>query len=153
MRTVLDALAALGAESCGGDPASDAPSGTRARARAAALDRGRSLRRATGPSSPAQDVAFQRRRQAFLHDRLNDLLRGADRAVRMVAAANLFAIEGAPKLAGARDILDTTRDPDVTADGRRGRITDDPDAGRPAAPAEGGAQRGGGRHSARGPCA
>ncbi len=110
VRTVLDARAALGARLLGADPDDDAALATRA-----------SLRTWIESAPPAsraaflaaQDVAFQRRRQAFLNDRVNDLLRGGERAVRMVAAANLLKIEGVPDLPDERAILDSTREPDL----------------------------------------
>ena len=110
VRTVLDARGTLGAKLLGADPDDTAARETREQLRAWIEAEHRDSH---GGFLAVQDVAFQRRRLSFLHDRVNDLLRGESRAVRMIAAARIRGISGTPELADPQGILDDPRDLDV----------------------------------------
>lgn len=119
VRTVLDARATLGAKLRGADPGDAVARQTREALRVWIEAEHRDTH---GAFLTVQDVAFQRRRLSFLNDRVNDLLRGGSRAVRMIAAADIRDLAGVPGLADAprlrdpQEILDSPRDPDLERD-------------------------------------
>jgi patatin-related protein len=93
VRTVLDSLAELGARLR--DEPEDGELARRTR------DRLREWVAACTPEQQAAilnacDAAFRQRRLSFLHDRVNELLRGGEAAERMVALARGLGLEGAP---------------------------------------------------------
>jgi patatin-related protein len=109
VRTVLDVRATLGAKLRVADPDEDLARAIR--------DSLRSWIEAEHASTQSEflsrhDVAFQRRRVSFLHDRVNDLLRGEDRAVRMIAVANVLGLEDAPALDAPEAVLDRLSEPE-----------------------------------------
>jgi patatin-related protein len=108
VRTVLDVRATLGAKLRAADPDEDL-----ARAIRDSLRDWIEAEHATTQSVflARHDVAFQRRRVSFLHDRVNDLLRGDGRAVRMVAVANALELAGAPALDDAAAVLSRVSEP------------------------------------------
>jgi patatin-related protein len=120
VRAVLDDLATLGAQLRGAQPGDDEPEAER--------DIEREIRnslRAWIEGQPANrhgaflarfDASYQQRRLSFLHDRINDLLRGGGRAARMVAVANALEIVGAPPIAEPAAVLNAARDVDLPAD-------------------------------------
>jgi predicted acylesterase/phospholipase RssA len=93
VRTVLDALAELGALLRGEDEDGDLARRTRDRLRAWVDDRSREEQAAF---LEATDAAFRQRLLSFLHDRINDLLRGDERAAQMAELARRLGLDDVP---------------------------------------------------------
>jgi patatin-related protein len=102
VRSVLDELAVLGAKLRAPRPGEDRVD--------AEIDVGTEIRNALrawieaqergtqGAFLDAFDVSYRQRRLSYLHDRINDLLRGRTRAARMLAVAQKLGMEGAPRV-------------------------------------------------------
>jgi patatin-related protein len=109
VRTVLDVRATLGAKLRAADPDEDLGRAIRDSLRGW-------IEAEHGTTQSAflsqHDVAFQRRRVSFLHDRVNDLLKGDGRTVRMLAVANVLDLAGAPALNEAAAVLDRQSEPE-----------------------------------------
>ena len=96
VRSVLDDVAVLGAQ------LRDAQAGDGTRDFEREIRNGlRTWNEARPPASFGAllrdyDVSYQQRRLSFLHDRVNDLLRGQERAARMVAVARKRGLDGDP---------------------------------------------------------
>jgi patatin-related protein len=109
VRTVLDARATLAAKLRGAEPDDQMARAIRQQLREWVASEHATTERGFLAD---HDVAFERRRVAFLQDRVNDLLRGGERAVRMIAGAGLRGIAGAPGLDAAEAVLDRASEPD-----------------------------------------